>query len=240
MERIAIRELIKTVVVVLMSCLLVGSQPMQPSATTFVSYLFALTWPPSACASTIRCKSSQPPRHFTIHGLWPQDGSNRGVRPYKKNRQCSTLKVVWPIDIIQLKMLGGNLEQQLNQSWPNLKDDNLNVIFWLDEWAKHGMCSDYGDNPVAYFSTAINLSNNLVSGLNLVPGIADTVDNIANTVYKQVKGRPVIHCVTRRASAQKLLGELRFCYKKGHLTIQNCTRLYSGDCNSGRDSITLL
>ncbi|KAL4304311.1 hypothetical protein GQ457_10G000490 [Hibiscus cannabinus] len=109
--------------------------------------------------------------------------------------------------------------------------------FWLDEWAKHGMCSD---NPVAYFSTAINLRNNLVSGLNLVPGIADTVDNIANTVYKQVKGRPVIHCVTRRASAQKLLGELRFCYKKGHLTIQNCTRLYSGDCNSGRDSITLL
>ncbi|KAK8523190.1 hypothetical protein V6N12_047719 [Hibiscus sabdariffa] len=141
-------------------------------------------------------------------------------------------------------MLGGNLKQQLNRAWPNLMGAILNIDFWLDEWAKHGMCSDYGDNPVAYFSTAINLRNNVVSGLNLVTGIADTVDNIANTVYPQVKVRPEIHCFTRRASAsasaQKLLGELRFCYQKGHLTIQNCTRLYSGDCNSGRDSITLL
>ncbi|KAK8696984.1 hypothetical protein V6N13_113150 [Hibiscus sabdariffa] len=222
-----------------------GSQPMQPSDTTFVSYLLALTWPPSACASTIRCNKRSPlSRHFTIHGLWPQDGSNNQVPPYNENSQCSTLTVVQIDDITRSNMLGGNLKQQLNRAWPNLMGAILNIDFWLKEWAKHGMCSDYGDNPVAYFSTAINLRNNVVSGLNLVTGIADTVDNIANTVYPQVKVRPEIHCFTRRASAsasaQKLLGELRFCYQKGHLTIQNCTRLYSGDCNSGRDSITLL
>ncbi|KAK8523195.1 hypothetical protein V6N12_047723 [Hibiscus sabdariffa] len=61
-------------------------------------------------------------------------------------------------------MLGGNLKQQLNRAWPNLMGAILNIDFWLKEWAKHGMCSDYGDNPVAYFSTAINLRNNVVSG----------------------------------------------------------------------------
>ncbi|KAK8523162.1 hypothetical protein V6N12_047692 [Hibiscus sabdariffa] len=156
---------IAMLVFVLMSCLLVGSQPMQPSDTTFVSYLLALTWPPSACASTIRCNKRSPlSRHFTIHGLWPQDGSNNQVPPYNENSQCSTLTVVQIDDITRSNMLGGNLKQQLNRAWPNLMGAILNIDFWLDEWAKHGMCSDYGDNPVAYFSTAINLRNNVVSG----------------------------------------------------------------------------
>ncbi|KAK8654654.1 hypothetical protein V6N13_107261 [Hibiscus sabdariffa] len=140
-------------------------------------------------------------------------------------------------------MLSGKLEQRLNGAWPNLKGAIWNKGFWLDEWAKHGLCSDYGDKPVDYFNTAIKLRKNVVSVLKLVRK-AYTVDGIANTVYTQLQGRPEIHCATKRASAsasaQKLLGELRFCYKKGHLTIQNCTRLYSGHCNSGRDSITLL
>ncbi|GMI74449.1 RIBONUCLEASE 1, ribonuclease 1 [Hibiscus trionum] len=234
-------------VFVLMSCLLVGSQPMQPSTTTFASYLFVLQSPQGVCASTIVCKGNIP-TDFTIHGLWPQDGNNRGVPSYTISNTCSTLQVVSQAKLKNTLAKSGNLKlkQQLNQAWPNLKNTNnpnLNEFFWLHEWENHGMCSDYGDNSVVYFGAAINLRNNVVSVLNFQPRTAYTVDGIANAVYTQLNGRPEVHCVTSRAANQKLLGELRLCYKKGNPTpngIYNCTRFYSGTCNSVQESITVL
>ncbi|KAK8556446.1 hypothetical protein V6N12_002848 [Hibiscus sabdariffa] len=228
------------VVIVLISFSSVDCQPIKPPTTTFVYYLFALQWPPSICDSYIQCRRGTP-TDFTIHGLWPQNGQNRGVPPYAKSSNCTTLTVV-PARRLRAKLRNGNLEGPLTQVWPDLKntsDINLHQIFWRNEWSSHRMCSDYGNNPIAYFRAAIDLRNNVVSVLKFKSGgVASKAIDISTKIQAQLGKIPQIHCVRSRTTNKLLLGEVRLCYKKGDPTpqgIQDCARHYSGICTTGQE-----
>ncbi|KAK8556440.1 hypothetical protein V6N13_064472 [Hibiscus sabdariffa] len=196
------------------------------------------------CASSIQCKVSIP-TDFTIHGLWPQDGQNRGVPPYPSSSQCTTLIVV-PKQNLGAELQ--TLEGPLTQVWPDLKntgDINLHRQFWGHEWENHGMCSDYGDNPIVYFRAAIDLRNYVVSVLKFKSrGVASKAIDISTKVQAQVGKIPEIHCVRSRTTPKKdLLGEVRLCYRKGDPTpqgIQDCARHYSGTCTTGQKYIEIL
>ncbi|KAK8637044.1 hypothetical protein V6N13_064474 [Hibiscus sabdariffa] len=198
------------VVIVLISLFSVDCQPIKPPTTTFVYYLFALQWPPSICDSYIQCREGIP-TYFTIHGLWPQNGQNR-VPPYAKSSNCTTLTVV-PARRLRATLGKGNLEGPLTQVWPDLKntsDINLHRIFWRNKWSSHGMCSDYGNNPIAYFRAAIDLRNNVVSVLKFKSGgVASKAIDISTTIQAQLGKIPQIHCLRSRTTNKLLLGELR-------------------------------
>ncbi|KAE8688735.1 hypothetical protein F3Y22_tig00110956pilonHSYRG00092 [Hibiscus syriacus] len=213
-------------------------------ATTFSSYLFALQWPPGACATGMLCQGNIP-ADFTIHGLWPQDSNNKGVPAYGTDKSCTTLTPVPPNKLI-VELQKGNLVGDLTNVWPTLKNTNSaqeNQKFWEYEWGKHGMCSDYGDKPAVYFKAAIDLRNHFVSVLKLQSGQSYKVQEIADKVKAAVKGTPEIACRTKKGTNQKILGEVRLCYNKGNPTpkgIRDCTRAYSGNCNSVQDVIAVL
>ncbi|KAK8594924.1 hypothetical protein V6N13_015835 [Hibiscus sabdariffa] len=195
-------------------------------------------------AVVVVCKGSIP-TDSTIHGLWPQNGRNRGVPPYATNRNCTTLTVVHTSSLVSLLQQGG-LEGPLTQVWPDLKNTSdivLHRIFWRHEWRAHGMCSDYGDDPIWYFRAAIDLRNNLVSVLNFSGGVASKAIDISTKVQAQVGKIPEIHCIRSRTTNKDLLGEVRLCYKKGDPTpqgIQDCARHYSGTCTTGQEYIEIL
>ncbi|KAK9030864.1 hypothetical protein V6N11_032270 [Hibiscus sabdariffa] len=222
----------------------VGCQPIVPPTFTFVYYLFALQWPPSICDSYIRCREGIP-TDFTIHGLWPQNGRNRGVPPYNTNGNCTTLTVIDPY-IAMRRVQRARLEGPLTQVWPNLRNTSniyLHQRFWRHEWRDHGMCSDYGDDPIRYFRAAIDLRNYLVSVLNFNGGVASKAIDISTNVQAQVGKIPQIHCIRSRTTNNDLLGEIRFCYNKGDATpsgIRDCARHYSGTCTTGQEYIEIL
>ena len=49
------------------------------------------------------------------------------------------------------------IEGRLEQMWPNLRSTD-DTAFWKIEWAHHGMCSEYPQDPFGYFNATLNLA----------------------------------------------------------------------------------
>ncbi|KAL4289466.1 hypothetical protein GQ457_14G001180 [Hibiscus cannabinus] len=128
----------------------------------------------------------------------------------------------------------------LNTLWPDLKDPlnpTANRIFWKKEWKKHGKCSDYPQNPLEYFDSALRLRQNLlVPDFGLQPGVQYSVKQVEQMVKNVVNGYPEIACNKNIHTGAVQLWEIRLCYDRPtpHQLIQNirnCPR--STHSNSG-------
>ncbi|XP_021762756.1 ribonuclease 2-like isoform X1 [Chenopodium quinoa] len=123
----------------------------------FDYFKLALQWPGTYCRNTHKCcrkngccRNSGPPKHFTIHGLWPD--YNDGSWP-----SCCTKSEFDENEI-------STLRKALDEYWPTLSCGSPSSCyghkgsFWGHEWEKHGTCS----SPVVrdeynYFLTGLNV-----------------------------------------------------------------------------------
>ncbi|KAE8734826.1 hypothetical protein F3Y22_tig00000715pilonHSYRG00312 [Hibiscus syriacus] len=213
-------------------------------ATTLVSYKLALQWPPGACSVSYKCKGDIP-KTFTIFGLWPQNSYNYGVPPYSKDPSCTSLKPV-PTDRIMGLLQKADLVEELTEAWPNLKNSKYppkNQQFWEHQWEQNGMCTDFGDNPIQYFKTAINLRDQFVKVYQPPSGGSYKVKVLLQRVKNVAKATPEIVCRKQIGTNTTIVGELHLCYKKGNLTpegIEDCKRPFSGICKSELDVVKFL
>ncbi|XP_022754210.1 uncharacterized protein LOC111302682 [Durio zibethinus] len=149
--------------------------------TPFCFYKLSLQWPPATCNGGMSCKPPTP-RHFTIHGIWPQDGNDYPVPPYSPTNPCTP---VTPTPASNLPTELNPILSDLQSLWPNLRDPNnlnQNFIFWGHEWTTHGMCSDYPNDPRDYFNSAVLLRKRF----NPVQQELPTCNNMSNIPSKPV------------------------------------------------------
>ncbi|KAA3480110.1 ribonuclease MC-like [Gossypium australe] len=180
---------------------------------TIRSYKLCLQWPPAACNGTLTCKPPIPP-NFTIHGLWPPHCKKKPT-PYNLS------KILRPI------------EEELKSQWPNLIDGkNLtaNYEFWKYEWEKHGPCSDYPDDPLTYFKSALKLRLDIKTIVRFERQESRTVQQVADEVFYNLNAYPQIVCNINPKSTQKQLWEIRLCYDRLNsgqppYRLINCTKI---------------
>ncbi|KAL1149072.1 hypothetical protein V6Z11_A10G167500 [Gossypium hirsutum] len=214
--------LLAAVVVCLSVCFRLYSQLASLNITTLIHHQFkasappptisfyklSLQWPPAACHGMYTCKPPIP-SDFTIHGIWPQDSNDEPIPPYNKNNPC-TLKTPTPPTDLPIKLRP--IEVYLTSIWPNLVDGlNLtaNYQFWEYEWKKHGTCSDYPDDPLTYFKSALKLRLGIKTIVRFGRQTSWTVKQVADEVFHVLKAYPQIACNLNPSRTQKQLWEIQ-------------------------------
>jgi len=92
---------------------------------------FTQQWPATACIAAghhHRCVIPEAVSTWTIHGLWPTLKHTRG--PYFCNH-------TWHFNEAEI----GDLEPEMEVSWPNLFAESPLTSLWKHEWTKHGTCA---------------------------------------------------------------------------------------------------
>ena len=125
------------------------------------AYVLAVSWQPAFCEAKRdkpECQTESPDRfdatHFTLHGLWPQPGSNiycdvpSDLRLADKSGDWEDLPAV---------KLTETTSQKLGEVMPGTQSK-----LERHEWIKHGTCF-HADSADEYFSRAIALMEQLNS-----------------------------------------------------------------------------
>nr|XP_015646061.1 intracellular ribonuclease LX [Oryza sativa Japonica Group] len=199
--------------------------PLASVAEEFDFMYLAQQWPDSYC-STHKCLvKPPPPSHFTIHGLWPS--YNKLIDGKMWLEDCNKED---PLDPTQIQ----DLEKQLDQKWPSLKQTNLE--FWSLEWKKHGTCSNLGQH--AYFEAALalerltNLTKILADG-GVGPSDVKTYTfrEISDALARGTGFRTYFKCSKNKAG-DTLLSEVRQCVDRYGEKLINCTALSFDYCDN--------
>ncbi|XWS56992.1 hypothetical protein CRYUN_Cryun09bG0133200 [Craigia yunnanensis] len=208
------------------------------SATSdFAFYKLSLIWPTSACNTGSECKSPIP-GIFTIHGLWPQLADDRPVPPYNKITNKCNANPTSPDDIlVKLQPIEG----KLRQLWPSLRYNKDDTTYWKVEWEHHGMCSEYPNDPYAYFNAALTLANRYnplqVMGIQPSDKTLHQVKKILDNVKKKVGAYPQISCNMLPKVGTLQLREIRFCFEKEKppTQLKDCPKKVDDRCTSETD-----
>ncbi|XP_045193821.2 ribonuclease Oy-like [Mercenaria mercenaria] len=181
-------------------------------------FLFAQAWPPGICADAAKekhvCHIGTQVKTWTIHGLWPQLGADKGPT------SCNSS---WHFDFSRI----ASLTQQLKAYWPNLYNDTIPDSFWEHEWDKHGTCCTDLDSTAGernYFTTGLNLNKKYdVSQMLADSGVKPSetalysYGDFVNAVKKAIGYEPVIQCTTRKqknGSEYHLIDQVQICLNK--------------------------
>ncbi|XP_052816508.1 ribonuclease Oy-like isoform X1 [Mya arenaria] len=187
-------------------------------STTYDHFTFSQSWPPGVCADGNRlhhtCHVDKLVNSWTIHGLWPTDGTSHG--PCKCN---SSMK----FDFSKI----ASIKEQLMQYWPNLYNDTKLESFWEHEWDKHGTCAQ--DLPALkgehnYFQKALELNQKyniyeILSGSDIVPSstIKYSYKNFTDAVKSSTGFTPVLVCSYikwKNGSSMHLIDQVEICLSK--------------------------
>ncbi|XVF82175.1 hypothetical protein PTKIN_Ptkin16aG0024100 [Pterospermum kingtungense] len=212
------------------------------ASVDFAFYKLSLIWPTSACNVGIKCKPSIP-NYFTIHGLWPTFADGKSVPPYNPTTNKCNANPTGPNAIVD-KLTP--IRSRLDQKWPSLRNGTLNTDFWKIEWAHHGMCSEYPQDPFGYFNVTLTLANTSQYNPLNVMGVqpSDTTLYPVKTILDNVKTKlgayPQISCNMVPKVKTLQLREIRFCFKKGKKdphVLQDCPIRLGDRCTKETDKI---
>ncbi|GMJ14377.1 RIBONUCLEASE 1, ribonuclease 1 [Hibiscus trionum] len=211
---------------VVWSSALVSAQP------NFQFYKLSLQWPNSICLQA-QCITPVP-NLFTIHGLWPTFGNDAPVLPYHPhNNRCFNN----PRSPAQAMAAVAPIVAGLNAKWPTLQMPGHNPTFWQIEWRRHGMCSDYGANPLNYFTVALNLANNNAYDPFTAMGVQPSntphrVGTLLANVRAHLGVDPQIACWW--IGNQRYLAEFRLCFARATppVQLQNCPNTLDRACTN--------
>lgn len=152
-------------------------EPTTPPATSGgPSYVLAISWQPAFCEGSRKkpeCRSQTNRRfdasNFTLHGLWPQPGTNIYCGVAQAERRASS-DGDWR-DLPRLK-LSLQTQQALEEAMPG-------SLSQLDrhEWTKHGTCYPKRD-PETYFRDSLRV----LAAINQSPVRDLMARNIGKTV----------------------------------------------------------
>ncbi len=155
----------------------------EPSSTTSrgASYVLAISWQPAFCEASPRkreCRSQAEGRfdasHFTLHGLWPQPGTNIYCGVSQAERQAAT-QGRWR-DLPALSLTPAT-QRGLEEAMPGRQSA-------LDryEWVKHGTCYPLREAE-AYYRDSLRL----LAAVNASP----LRDLFARNVGREVSAREI-------------------------------------------------
>ncbi|KAK8482623.1 hypothetical protein V6N11_021051 [Hibiscus sabdariffa] len=203
----------------------------------FEFYKLSLIWPSSVCISAPQNCKSPIPKFFTIHGLWPTLKNGTAVPPYDQVTNKCNVDPLKPNQIVaKLTSIRGRLETK----WPNLIKGKSDEIYWETEWSHHGMCSDYPQDPLTYFTSTLDLAENSKYDPLKVLGVPPSntphdIDTLLENVKKNVGYYPQISCsMPIKGTKQLYLKEIRFCFKRAMppSALQNCPDDMDDMCRS--------
>ena len=123
------------------------------------AYVLAISWQPAFCEGKpdkVECKTETQERfdatHFTLHGLWPQPGSNIYC-DVSSDLKLDDKNGEW--DKLPEPKLSDATREKLAQVMPGTQSE-----LERHEWIKHGTCF-HADSADEYFSKAIALMEQL-------------------------------------------------------------------------------
>ncbi|XAR53552.1 Ribonuclease T(2) [Bertholletia excelsa] len=160
----------------------------------------ALQWPASYCQLK-DCREI--PSYFTIHGLWPDNYSGKGLancynKPYETINDAALL-------------------QRLQTSWPSLLRSKSNQKLWKHEWTEHGTCSLSRYTQMQYFEKALELNARYdliehmkTKGVSPGPEATYSAEKIIEVVQGLTGAVPDVYCETK--SGKQFLSEIRICF----------------------------
>lgn len=181
----------------------------------FDYFALCLQWPGTYCRNTHKCckkngccRNSGPPRHFTIHGLWPD--YNDGSWPSCCTKSNFDMKEI------------STLLPALNEYWPSLSCGSPSTChghkgsFWAHEWEKHGTCA----SPVIrdeynFFLIALNIYfkynvTEVLSEAGYVPSNSEKypIGGIVTAIENAFHQSPLVVC------SGDAIQEVRLCFYK--------------------------
>ncbi|KAF9612245.1 hypothetical protein IFM89_038667 [Coptis chinensis] len=172
-------------------------------AQNFHYYLLRVQWGPSVCSSA-HCRIS-PQTEFTLHGLWPQNGTGSQPLDCKPQDKFSLVNVQ-------------NLQTDLIYYWPDLytTTPRSNHRFWAHEWAEHGSCSGLDQYTFSNDALAVFRRIDFLAVLQLAhinPGGQYSPQTIVNA-FSGYMGLdpPMLYC--KRNSMGNQMNELRSLFER--------------------------
>ncbi|CAJ1961292.1 unnamed protein product [Sphenostylis stenocarpa] len=196
-------------------------------ATLCVGYdyfMLAETWPKSYCnyqsQTGGRLCYGTVPKHFTIHGLWPEEWT-------RQIHNCNATNTLNQTHIQPVR-------RQLTAFWPNLNGNDFS--FWKFEWDKHGTCSENSFAQLPYFQLALNIKGriNLLKMLSqdqIVPDNRKSYNttSVIDAIRKGTNHAPQLDCYVQRTNNVTILAEVRLCLDVNGTSYINCPNP-SGSC----------
>jgi ribonuclease T2 len=135
--------------------MLAACEPAAQAGSASDAYVLALTWHPAFCETSPRrgeCRSQMPDapamRQFSLHGLWPQPGTNVWCSSDSRSIQADKDGRWRDIDIDRLDE---PLWRRLQAGMPGTRSQ-----LHRHEWIKHGTCIK-GATAASYFETSLDL-----------------------------------------------------------------------------------
>ncbi|XP_041461650.1 ribonuclease Oy-like [Lytechinus variegatus] len=175
------------------------------------------------------CREYNVKNNWTIHGLWPSQGSSQSPT-YCNNS--------WPFDPQAVK----DLRITMSKTWSTLDKRKTNEEFWAYEWVKHGTCAAQGKiaslhTQHGFFALALELN----SAVNIYRLLArDNIRPSKVLFYPSASVRSAIqrglghsigmYCVDQSSN---LLMEVRICYGLSFKVIE-CKEIFGQQCDPKR------
>lgn len=157
-------------------------------------YVLSVSWQPAFCETKpdkVECKTQTSSRfdatHFTLHGLWPQEGEWCGV-----SRQAKKLDKQKQWRKLDKVKLSDGLQASLNEKMPG-------TASFLDrhEWTRHGSCAGVTQEEFFQISLSLLDSVNVSSLRKLIAeniGKSIELDNLFASV-EQDYGESALHSI---------------------------------------------
>ncbi|XP_001198482.4 ribonuclease T2 [Strongylocentrotus purpuratus] len=208
--------------------------------------ILALNWPPTVCSGFGKdCLVSKVKNNWTIHGLWPNQGSS--AKPVNCNNS-------WHFDPKAIK----KLQKVMSKEWTNLSGTSTDIKFWKYEWMKHGTCAVQLaslNTQYKYFARALKLKSEIdVYGMLARADIRPSRTlfypsaSVRSAIQKGVGHNIGIYCTAgdnytgrdgdeagmreegTSAKAFNVLEEVRICYDLS-FNIVDCKKMFGSQCN---------
>ncbi|NWV38916.1 RNT2 Ribonuclease, partial [Grantiella picta] len=163
-----------------------------------------------------------PPKYWTIHGLWPDNGDD-----------CNR---TWHFNVTEIK----DLLSDMRHYWPDVLHSSLNrTHFWKHEWEKHGTCAatlEILNSQKKYFGKALELYqhvdlNGCAHDLLISKSfLLFQMTHIKEALTSFYNVTPKIQCLPPKEGEEaQTIGQIEFCFTK-ELQLINCMEL-KGESN---------
>ncbi|KAI4351281.1 hypothetical protein L6164_005657 [Bauhinia variegata] len=105
-----------------------------------------LVWPNSYCLTKFQRCRDKLPQYFTLGGLWPEKQGG------KEPQNCLPAGNYLSNDTIE------KYRAELLRYWPDLStyDFEESKSLWIEQWRRHGSCSNVTLSPEEYITCALN------------------------------------------------------------------------------------
>lgn len=185
-------------------------------------------WAQAVCLSDLRshrhkcCYIPSNVSDWTIHGVWPSKGSQRGPI----GCQCSS-----SFDPTKLLPIEDALKKVWPTLFPELHPDSMNS-FWQHEWEKHGRCGvdkDVLKDEFNYFNTGMTLNRryNLDQilrryGISPSNSALYPIADVLRALTKGFEATPVIECVHDKVLDKQYVTQIELCLRRDTFLPVSC------------------